>query len=72
MLFTEEGGQHQRALVISTGSSLCLLDIRVLSDKHDFKPACFYNGTEMDNITIFDINMVTREVYFAIGSTINV
>lgn len=67
----ENGGQHYRAVIVSTGRSLCLLDIRVLSDKHDYTPDCFYNGTGSENITIFEVNMVSREVYFAVGSTIN-
>ncbi|XP_053401558.1 low-density lipoprotein receptor-related protein 6-like [Mercenaria mercenaria] len=65
----EQEGQHQRAVVINTGKSLCLLDIRVLSDQHDYAPACFYTGN--DSISFFDVNMKSREAYFATGGTIN-
>ncbi|KAL4234438.1 Transcription activator BRG1 [Mactra antiquata] len=62
----EIGGKHQRAIIVNTGRDLCLLDIRVLSDHHNFSPECFYNGTDGETISYFDVDMISRTVLYAL------
>ena len=67
---SEDSGEYHRAIVISTGRQLCLLDIRIINAHHDYKPACFYElpANEEGPISILDLNMKLRHVYFSLGN----
>ncbi|WAR13422.1 hypothetical protein MAR_027602 [Mya arenaria] len=66
----EDAGLYHRAIVINTGRKLCLVDIRAISNRGNYSASCFYElpASEPDNITLMELNMHERHVYFVIGT----